>query len=131
MSMNGLRRLDLGDNPLGTFPDLNLLPELRYIDLSNSGLTVLPDGLATHPKLPIAVLTGNRITDLPDALFEIPGLAATAFIFPTTRSRPRHATRSKPITASIRTILMCAPMIRTLPLPDNCLPGWISNRPAI
>ncbi len=73
MSMNGLRRLDLSDNPLGTFPDLNLLPELRYIDLSNSGLTVLPDGLATHPKLPIAVLTGNRITDLPDALFEIPG----------------------------------------------------------
>ncbi|WP_434766437.1 dermonecrotic toxin domain-containing protein [Pseudomonas triticicola] len=72
ISLNNLRRLDLSDNPLGTFPDLNLLPELRYIDLSNSGLTVVPDGLASHPHLPIAVLTGNRITDLPDALFEIP-----------------------------------------------------------
>ncbi|UVL44913.1 hypothetical protein LOY57_19755 [Pseudomonas moraviensis] len=72
VSLNNLRRLDLSDNPLGTFPDLNLLPELRYIDLSNSGLTVVPDGLASHPNQPIAVLTGNRITDLPDALFDIP-----------------------------------------------------------
>ena len=72
VSLNNLRRLDLSDNPLGTFPDLNLLPELRYIDLSNSGLTVVPDGLASHPNQPIAVLTGNRITDLPDTLFDIP-----------------------------------------------------------
>lgn len=33
---------------------------------------MVPDGLASHPNQPIAVLTGNRITDLPDALFDIP-----------------------------------------------------------
>lgn len=71
VSMTSLRRLDLGDNPLGTFPDLTLLPELGYIDLSNSGLTEVPDGLVSHPNQPIAVLTGNRIAELPDALFEV------------------------------------------------------------
>ncbi|TDK52452.1 dermonecrotic toxin domain-containing protein [Pseudomonas moraviensis] len=72
VSLNHLRKLDLSDNPLGTAPDLNLLPELSYIDLSNSGLSEVPDGLASHPKLRTAVLTGNRITQLPDALFDLP-----------------------------------------------------------
>ncbi|HWH86807.1 MAG TPA: DUF6543 domain-containing protein [Pseudomonas sp.] len=72
LSLNNLRTLDLSDNQLGTFPDLNLLPELTYIDLSNNGLTVAPEGLISHPKLRTAVLTGNRIENLPDALFDLP-----------------------------------------------------------
>jgi Leucine-rich repeat (LRR) protein len=71
VSMNSLRRLDLSDNPLGTFPDLNLLPELRYIDLSNSGLTEVPDGLDSHPNSPITILAGNQIAELPDHLFDL------------------------------------------------------------
>ena len=72
VSLNALQTLNLSDNPLGTFPDLNLLPALTFIDLSNSGLTVAPPGLASHPQLRTAVLTGNRLTQLPDALFELP-----------------------------------------------------------
>ncbi|WP_262136707.1 dermonecrotic toxin domain-containing protein [Pseudomonas sp. Marseille-Q5117] len=72
LALNHLRTLDLSDNPLGTVPDLNLLPELTHIDLSNSGLSIVPDGVASHPKLLTAVLTGNRITQLPDVLFTLP-----------------------------------------------------------
>ncbi|MCV2222483.1 dermonecrotic toxin domain-containing protein [Pseudomonas mercuritolerans] len=72
LSFDHLHQLDLSDNPLGTFPDLNLLPRLWDIDLSNSGLSVVPDGLASHPNLRSAILSGNRITQLPDALFDLP-----------------------------------------------------------
>lgn len=72
LSLGSLDSLDLSDNPLGTFPDLNLLPELIYLDLSNCGLTVVPEGLASHPGLRTAVLAGNRITQLPEALFDLP-----------------------------------------------------------
>jgi len=67
-----LHRLDLHNNPLGTFPDLTLWPELTYLDLSNCGLTNIPDELASQPKLRTAVLSGNEITDIPDSLFELP-----------------------------------------------------------
>ncbi|WP_434596137.1 hypothetical protein J3Q09_07340 [Pseudomonas sp. R4-83] len=72
VSLNTLQTLNLSGNPLGTFPDLNLLPALTFIDLSNSGLTVVPPGLASHPQLHTAVLTGNRLTHIPDAVFELP-----------------------------------------------------------
>lgn len=72
LSLVSLDSLDLSDNPLGTFPDLNSLPELMYVDLSNCGLTVVPEGLASHPGLRTAVLAGNRITQLPEALFDLP-----------------------------------------------------------
>ncbi|MED7667808.1 hypothetical protein GXB78_11440 [Pseudomonas moraviensis subsp. stanleyae] len=71
LSLNALDTLDLSNNPLGTFPDLNLLPELFHLDLSNCGLTVVPEGLTSHPGLRTAVLSGNRITQLPDALFDL------------------------------------------------------------
>ncbi|MDT3315012.1 hypothetical protein QZR14_26965 [Pseudomonas sp. rhizo66] len=72
LSLDALESLDLSNNPLGTFPDLNLLPELIDLDLSNCGLTVVPEGLTSHPELRTAVLAGNRITHLPDELFDLP-----------------------------------------------------------
>lgn len=81
VSINTLQSLNLSGNPLGTFPDLNLLPELTFIDLSNSGLTVAPQGLASHPQLRTAVLTGNRITDIPDAVFDLPAVRSDGLYF--------------------------------------------------
>ncbi|WP_454564640.1 dermonecrotic toxin domain-containing protein [Pseudomonas sp. AIG] len=71
VSLNNLHSLDLSNNPLGTFPDLNLLPELTYLDLSNSSINVVPDGLTSHPNLRTAILSGNRISEIPDAVFEL------------------------------------------------------------
>lgn len=81
VSMNTLQSLNLSGNPLGTFPDLNLLPELIFIDLSNSGLTVAPQGLAGHPQLRTAVLSDNRITDIPDAVFDLPAERSDGLYF--------------------------------------------------
>lgn len=72
LSLDSLDSLNLSNNPLGTFPDLNLLPQLYNLDLSNCGLTVVPEGLTSHPGFRTVVLAGNRITQLPDALFDLP-----------------------------------------------------------
>ncbi len=71
VSLNDLHTLDLSSNPLGTFPNLTFFPDLTYLDLSNCGLNVLPDGLDTHPKLRTAIFSGNRISEIPDVLFEL------------------------------------------------------------
>ncbi|TDV44072.1 hypothetical protein EDF87_111177 [Pseudomonas helmanticensis] len=71
VSLNNLHTLDLSNNPLGTFPNLTFLPDLTYLDLSNCGLSVMPDGLDTHANLRTAILSGNRISEIPDALFEL------------------------------------------------------------
>lgn len=81
VSLNTLQTLNLSGNPLGTVPDLNLLPALTFIDLSNSGLTVVPPGLASHPQLRTAVLTGNRLTHLPDAVFDLPAERSDGLYF--------------------------------------------------
>ncbi|MFJ2467531.1 dermonecrotic toxin domain-containing protein [Pseudomonas sp. NPDC087615] len=72
VSLNNLQTLDLRNNPLGTFPDLNLLPELTYADLSNTGISAVPDGLADHPNLRTAIFNGNLISELPEAIFDLP-----------------------------------------------------------
>lgn len=81
VSLNTLQTLNLSGNPLGTFPDLNMLPALTLIDLSSSGLTVAPQGLADHPQLHTVVLSGNHITDLPDAVFDLPAERSDGLYF--------------------------------------------------
>jgi Leucine-rich repeat (LRR) protein len=81
VSLNNLHTLDLSNNPLGTFPELNLLPELTYLDLSNCGLNVTPDGLASHPNLRTAIISGNRISEIPDAVFELSANQSDGFDF--------------------------------------------------
>lgn len=93
LSFNGLRTLELSNNPLGTFPDLNLLPELTYIDLSNCGLTVVPTGLNTHPKLRTVILSDNSIKEIPDIVFYMPAERTDGFDF--SDNKLSSATRDK------------------------------------
>lgn len=72
MTMNQIELLELSDNPLASLFDLNLLPTLTSIDLSLTGITQLPSGLLDLPELQIAVLRDNFITELPEAMFELP-----------------------------------------------------------
>ncbi|VVN28717.1 dermonecrotic toxin domain-containing protein [Pseudomonas fluorescens] len=81
VSLNNLHTLDLSNNPLGTFPDVNALPELTYLDLSNCGLNVTPDGLASHPNLRTAIISSNRISEIPDAVFELSANQSDGFDF--------------------------------------------------
>jgi Leucine-rich repeat (LRR) protein len=81
VSLNSLHTLDLSNNPLGTFPDVNVLPELSYLDLSNCGLNVTPEGLASHPNLRTAIISGNRISEIPDAVFELSANQSDGFDF--------------------------------------------------
>ncbi|MBC3271893.1 leucine-rich repeat domain-containing protein [Pseudomonas sp. SWRI81] len=81
LSMTNLTILDLSNNPLGTFPDFNLLPELSHIDLSNTGLSNVPAGLADHAGLEVANFSGNLISTLPDVLFELPATRANGMDF--------------------------------------------------
>lgn len=70
-ALSHLQVLDLYNNPLGSGFSLATMPDLNYIDLSNTGLTELPGGLLTRPRLRTALLNDNRITELPAALFSL------------------------------------------------------------
>lgn len=71
-AMNQLQTLELRGNPLGSFFDLNLLPALKHLDLSDTGLGELPPGITDNPNLATALLSENNLTELPDALFDLP-----------------------------------------------------------
>lgn len=67
-----LRTLDLYKNPLGLTPNVEKMPQLNYIDVSDTGIAELPKGLLSRPLLRTALLNKNRIQTLPGALFELP-----------------------------------------------------------
>jgi Leucine-rich repeat (LRR) protein len=71
-AMPQLQILELRGNPLGRFFDLNLLPSLKHLDLSASGLNELPAGLADGPYPRTVLLSENNFVELPDALFAMP-----------------------------------------------------------
>lgn len=71
-SMSNLKSLALPNNPLGSPPDVSLLPQLDYLDLSNTGIAQMPTGLMQHARLKTALLSDNQFTGLPDELFELP-----------------------------------------------------------
>jgi Leucine-rich repeat (LRR) protein len=79
--MSRLQVLDLFANPLGLVPTVEGLPELLFLDLAETGISTLPQGLLTAPKLDTAILRGNRIGELPEALFELPANTTQAFDF--------------------------------------------------
>ncbi|MBC8997962.1 hypothetical protein IAI51_15655 [Pseudomonas sp. N40(2020)] len=72
VSMTQLETLELSNNPLGTFFDVNLLPALTYLDLSSTAISEVPPGLADKANLRTAIFSNNRITDIPDGIFELP-----------------------------------------------------------
>ncbi|WP_254433240.1 NEL-type E3 ubiquitin ligase domain-containing protein [Pseudomonas moraviensis] len=64
-----LRALWLQDNPqLGVVPDFGRIPDIREVDLSNTGIDRWPTGLFDQPQLTSVMLSNNQITTLPDFL---------------------------------------------------------------
>ncbi len=78
-SLTALRSVDLYNNPLGLTPNVEQLSNLRFLDLSNTGITELPNGLVQCPHLEVALLKDNRIHTLPAALFELPASVSHRF----------------------------------------------------
>ncbi|WP_330206616.1 dermonecrotic toxin domain-containing protein [Pseudomonas sp. AM14(2022)] len=71
-ALTQLRTLDLFRNPLGLTPNVEKMPRLNYIDVSETGISELPPGLLTRPLLRTALLNDNQIRSLSPALFELP-----------------------------------------------------------
>ncbi|WP_300628131.1 DUF6543 domain-containing protein [Pseudomonas sp.] len=78
-SMTRLRTLDLHKNPLGRVPSVESMHELSTLDLSETGIDRLPPGVLTREDLSAAFLSGNQITQLPQALFDLPAHDSVAF----------------------------------------------------
>jgi Leucine-rich repeat (LRR) protein len=79
--MSRLHVLDLYANPLERAPIVTDLPELTFLDLSETGISTLPEGVLLAPKLDTAILRDNRFNTLPAALFDLPGDFSAAFDF--------------------------------------------------
>ncbi|VVM42914.1 NEL-type E3 ubiquitin ligase domain-containing protein [Pseudomonas fluorescens] len=76
-----LRALWLHENPqLGITPDFSQIPDIRSVDLSNTGIETFPTGLSEQPLLDTINLSGNRISTIPDSVIAPPDerLAQTA-----------------------------------------------------
>lgn len=68
-----LRALWLQDNPrLGVVPDFSRIPDIREVDLSNTGIESWPTGLFDQPRLGKITLSNNQLTTLPDFLINPP-----------------------------------------------------------
>ncbi|NWE39572.1 leucine-rich repeat domain-containing protein [Pseudomonas yamanorum] len=78
-SMSRLVSLDLYSNPLGITPDVSAMAHLKHLDLSSTGIDQLPAGLLTRPLLESAILSNNRITELPDTFFDLPEEVSAGF----------------------------------------------------
>ncbi len=79
--MTRLRALDLYANPLERIPDVTRLRDLSFLDLAETGINALPQGLLQLPELDTAVLRDNHFNELPQALFDLPPDATNAFDF--------------------------------------------------
>jgi Leucine-rich repeat (LRR) protein len=68
-----LRALWLHDNPqLGIAPDFSQIPDMRSLDLMNSGIDTFPTGLHDQPLLDMVRLNRNHIAHIPDAVIAPP-----------------------------------------------------------
>lgn len=75
LALNGLtqlRTLDLSSNPLGLHPSLENMPDLRHLNLSNTGITEVPQGVLDRPTMDLILLSQNEISELPASLFDLP-----------------------------------------------------------
>ncbi|WP_426202798.1 dermonecrotic toxin domain-containing protein [Pseudomonas sp. TWP3-1] len=76
-----LNKLDLYNNPLGMAPDLRPLAALDFLDLAGTAIAEVPAGLIDHPQLDIVVLSNNRITEIPEELFNLSAEAGNGYDF--------------------------------------------------
>lgn len=70
-ALDSLEALDLSDNPLAVAPGVEGMPLLNELRLSNTGIEQLPQGMTELTHLRLAMLHGNRISELPDDLFTL------------------------------------------------------------
>ena len=78
-SMSNLQTLGLDHNPLGRVPSVEAMHGLVALDLTHTDIDRLPPGLLTRPELQAALLSENRISELPEALFDLPAASSHAF----------------------------------------------------
>ncbi len=78
-SMHRLQSLTLDQNPLGQIPSVETMHDLISLDLANTGIDHLPPGVLTRTQLVVAILSGNQISELPEALSELPVQRSDAF----------------------------------------------------
>ncbi|MBC3244749.1 leucine-rich repeat domain-containing protein [Pseudomonas lurida] len=78
-TLGNLVRLDLSHNPLGRMPDFGKLPKLAHINLEATGLADIPDSLLTAVQRDRVNLSGNAITEIPDAAFTLSASVAGAY----------------------------------------------------
>jgi Leucine-rich repeat (LRR) protein len=78
-SLAHLQYLDLSHNPLGAPPQVQALPRLKHIRLTDTGISSLPDGVFTHPQIASGIFDDNLIETLPDALFTVPAVTHKHF----------------------------------------------------
>ena len=80
-SLSKLEILDLYNNPLGLLPNIEAMPELTYVDLSNTSISSVPEGLTNLPRLRTAIFNDNQITELPAPIFDLPANISEGFDF--------------------------------------------------
>lgn len=79
--LTSLKIINLSRNPLARTPNFATLPNLRRVNLKNTGITEWPQGLGPHQALDIVNLAQNRITQLPESLVNPLPEEAEAFIY--------------------------------------------------
>ncbi|WP_166366676.1 NEL-type E3 ubiquitin ligase domain-containing protein [Pseudomonas akapageensis] len=65
-----LEHLDLNGNPLSRVPDVQPLHGLRILGLRRTGIERMPSGLAQLPRLEMADLRDNRLSLLPEEVYQ-------------------------------------------------------------
>lgn len=78
--LHTLEYLDLSHNTdLGISPDISKMSGLETLMIESAGLTEPPHGMFNLPRLDVVSLRNNRMTELPDDLFELDADRADGF----------------------------------------------------
>ncbi|AKS08509.1 leucine-rich repeat domain-containing protein [Pseudomonas trivialis] len=78
--LHTLEYLDLSHNTdLGISPDVSKMSGLETLMIESAGLTEPPHGVFNLPRLDVVSLRNNRMTELPDDLFELDADRADGF----------------------------------------------------
>ncbi|WP_028694020.1 NEL-type E3 ubiquitin ligase domain-containing protein [Pseudomonas cremoricolorata] len=88
-----LRTLNLGGNPLGFAVSVQRMSQLRTLNLRETLLPSLPEGLLESTELLIADLRGNQIRTLPERFFRAPRWLTSTLMLEDNPLEPAAAAR--------------------------------------